>query len=1025
MKGDSSANDVGLTGTVISDDDDLDSDEENDYIDLDSPSIDNANFFPAAIHHLGAPVSAHIVNHEGILRSRNKRDSGLLIHASHGAGSDKTQTRPKSWTVSDSENHKKIESFIGNPVSRVPSWIHSKEQGPRALWASMKHDFDDDQSFLPRLEIEATAPVALKKTPRRRSVRWSDMSNFSHNASHLPGSILKIIMSYAVSSAEISKSYMLVCKQWSRAGARMLYSSPSFTTVSGYYEMIQTLLNPMAFHPYPAFVRHFHIPTIISDQLLIGDIDVALQLFPNLESISLKSCPSASNIVVQSISDHSPDLVSLDLAGCPISDSYLPDLFRHIPSLKSINLAGTKVTIATLVNIVDICTQIEHICLDGALPDASPLTFRPLTLSSPSRPLKSLSLRNSSIIDLSLRYVVSHCPDLKRVILDGSSGISDDSIIALALGSSQLETVQLAFCSFVTDVSLYALAKHASHSLRRVALAGCEEVSEQGVLQLARYCTSLQELHLHGCPKILSSPIASYHSGDRHLGVECLIRRESLCLLAKHRFRGSTAISRLSPAHLNKPLHDQENRSSSITPVPILTPTASSPSVSSQYDHHMGSHSGTAFLPFSPPVVMVDANVQTDISPEYLQHDSPAHNGNPDQYTAFPTSRRRSSKVSRKQSRRSMHSQSNRRRRTKDATNEDYYQPSNNVNSDSQTDSEDYDDYYDESRETMGVLKKLAEVLTNGVAANTTNMGRGLNPSNLNGTWPVSPLGPGGPFVYPGQHMSAMQHAAMTASPHNGAGMLQGHPINYGGSGPGYNPYMQPNINLNGSPQQYPSHVNKPFSNPSYEQNTAFNVPSVVLDSKSPLETVQTPNVQRTRTNSHSSGSSNESGAGRWSLRSSTSSNLSTSKLPLPLSSRSSNRTPTPSGVRTSSRLPVISTRGTSGVPISNTRLRSFSTSSQPHNNLPSHLLRSSEPPTPSSIDIQTRKTQNTGSGYGSRLSLSVGLTSPEPTRSFIKKIGPMDALTQKRDMEALRCIQEKSATEIATPHSTRLRKKQ
>eukprot|EP00842_Homolaphlyctis_polyrhiza_P001237 jgi/Hompol1/2113/HPOL_005854-RA len=494
-------------------------------------------------------------------------------------------------------------------------------------------------------------------------------------------------------------------------------------------------------------------------------------MFPNLESILMQSCQSVSNIVVQSLADHSPDLERISLQGCPVSDAYMPDLFRHSQKLKSINLTGTKVTIATLVAVMDLCPQIEHLYLDGALPDATPLTFTPLTLSSPTRPLKTLSLRNSSITDLSFRYVTMFCPGLTQVILDGSSGISDDSIVSLALASSQLETLQLAFCSFVTDVSLFALAKHTAHSLKRVALAGCEQITEQGVMQLVKNCKNLQEIHLHGCPQILNSYIAAYHTGDRRLGIECLIRGDSIRKLARHNrqrndphsqsrgphphgrsdSRGRSTLSRTERRGSTSSTASADvgsvvggSRPMSTTPTPPFNDRAATvtPSVVANGQTRISQPSkpvevpvSAAGAPVSKPVAddtlapkpktTADASVQTDIVTkveEIESSDDPESDASGD---------------ARKEKLRSRRAARNSRKQTKN----------NNAG--------DHDEIDTASREAMDVLKKFAEALTGGSAA-------GAGAGAVRPPWMMAQMPPGG-YIYPGAHMPMAQQAAIAA----------------------------------------------------------------------------------------------------------------------------------------------------------------------------------------------------------------------------------------------------------------------
>ncbi|RKO88470.1 hypothetical protein BDK51DRAFT_36836 [Blyttiomyces helicus] len=384
----------------------------------------------------------------------------------------------------------------------------------------------------PKFTPPAPAPAAPAAEPprllrRRSSMLFSSRTSSSSSLPDLPRpqSVSPVAARQSTGNLDIGA---LPLQRWSRGSARALYRCPPATSVNQFHELLQTLLNPGT-HPYAAFVSELHFPPSLSESLLMGDIDIALQLSPNLRAIRLERCISASNVLLQSLADHGRHLRRVHLRGCPVSDVLIPELVRSCPRLEVVDLAQTRVTIATLGVLVDGCEHLRSVDLEGCGASSEPLTHDPRRVKG--RPVRSLCLRNASVTDIHLRYAATRCPDLEVVILDGCPGITDDALVGLTVSCPKLRRLDASFCPRLTDLSMQCLAVH-SKLLEILSISGCDAVTPLGVQAVARGCPRLQEIVLNGCAGVEKTFVREYSArqGER----DCIVRGPAIKWLAGH-----------------------------------------------------------------------------------------------------------------------------------------------------------------------------------------------------------------------------------------------------------------------------------------------------------------------------------------------------------------------------------------------------------------------------------------------------------------------------------------------------------
>ncbi|CAG8594621.1 16625_t:CDS:2, partial [Acaulospora colombiana] len=119
-------------------------------------------------------------------------------------------------------------------------------------------------------------------------------------------------------------------------------------------------------------------------------------------------------------------------------------------------------------------------------------------------PLESFSLRISSYqgFDHFAKLWVQGQHYLRHLELDSARGLSDDSFLPIAKYCHQLESVELKYCTNLTDVSVSALARCRNSSLKKFTILNCDQLTDLGISELSEHCPNLTRVTIVGCLNI-------------------------------------------------------------------------------------------------------------------------------------------------------------------------------------------------------------------------------------------------------------------------------------------------------------------------------------------------------------------------------------------------------------------------------------------------------------------------------------------------------------------------------------------
>ncbi|KAF0689499.1 Aste57867_19056 [Aphanomyces stellatus] len=295
---------------------------------------------------------------------------------------------------------------------------------------------------------------------------------------------------------------------------------------------------------------------------------------PHLTYLDLSNCIQVSNTVVRDILQGCSSLQQLRLDNCRhITDAaFQPDQSLFYPlraclSLKVLSLAGcSQITHSLIVHIlkayrslVDLnlsrCKRITSECIKMLLTSSLHLRLRVLNLSftdigddalvassSSLSDLRELDVGQCKITDATLFSLAQTCPRLDVVRLRWCRQLTDAGLTRLAAHCPNLRVVDLNNCGLLTDVSVAALAQCAH--LAWVNLAWCENVTDAGVLDMAKGCPELEEVVLTYCSQLTDATL-------RGLVAHCPRLR---CLHLNGCTSMTTTGTRALPAHVQVPV---------------------------------------------------------------------------------------------------------------------------------------------------------------------------------------------------------------------------------------------------------------------------------------------------------------------------------------------------------------------------------------------------------------------------------------------------------------------------------------
>jgi F-box/leucine-rich repeat protein 14 len=231
-----------------------------------------------------------------------------------------------------------------------------------------------------------------------------------------------------------------------------------------------------------------------------------LHSVPMLTYVDLSGCYNLTeNVMEIAIQRELPNLNSLDLGLCKdVGDGTLGRIGTYCNNLRHLSLEGnTKITNAGLLLLAWGAKELVSLNLKSCR-NITDHGINVMAVNADGSPLGSklefLGLQDCKLTDKSLAYISRGMPQLKRINLSTISGITDTGLKYLA-EMPGLEEVNLRNCDNVTDLGLAYLSDDTKRpsTLRVLDLSFCSSVTDAGLAHVAKGLKSLEKLSISSC----------------------------------------------------------------------------------------------------------------------------------------------------------------------------------------------------------------------------------------------------------------------------------------------------------------------------------------------------------------------------------------------------------------------------------------------------------------------------------------------------------------------------------------------
>ncbi|GAB1605790.1 F-box/LRR-repeat protein 17-like [Argonauta hians] len=350
---------------------------------------------------------------------------------------------------------------------------------------------------------------------------------------NLPNSILLEIFKYLTIPERIH-SVELVCKKWSE-----LAKDPSLwrhinCQDFGHRTLSDEILDKIT--SYSNHVVHLDISNTIG--FSPEGISKVFKKCQSLTYLSLKGCCSLPDSAIQLIADYHHELERLYLDDCfSVTNPTIIKIFHSCPRLTHLSFgllldAETIDTMITccprlrLINLsyceavdsmsvmLDRCKHLEHVNLSNC-----PLTDSHLTPLTKLPALKHVYLNSVRITSKTPIEVAKHCTQLHTLSLCFNDCVDDSCIASVVHSARNLRVLKCIRCR-ITDKALISIGQCCSQ-LEQLDISFCSDVTAAGVGYVSAHCTKLHFLGLFSCDRVDSAFLFQLQEQRPHTRIYC------------------------------------------------------------------------------------------------------------------------------------------------------------------------------------------------------------------------------------------------------------------------------------------------------------------------------------------------------------------------------------------------------------------------------------------------------------------------------------------------------------------------
>lgn len=321
---------------------------------------------------------------------------------------------------------------------------------------------------------------------------------------HIPAEIVSYIFRF-LPLVDI-RSAALVCKMWaSAADDPMLWKNVTVVLYSKKRLLSPCLVDSLQRKNIQRVRFRSHCS---SEQIL----QVCRQLGASLQSVCFQGCRSVTGELIALIVQSCRNLAKLDLSSCRQLEFFRKtcvwmETTKNCIHLKEFSISSCKeVTDDTVKNVAKYFTSLQKLGLSSCK-DVSISTWQMLASNLPH--LVSLDLSRSDITDEALlKFAQLSSLSLKEINLSACKQLSDNGIVGLAKYQTKLEVLRIA-CVDITNTSVVAIDKYL-HGLAVLDLNSCRQVNDGSLVKCGNLLKTLESLNLYSCYQISSKGLDKF-----------------------------------------------------------------------------------------------------------------------------------------------------------------------------------------------------------------------------------------------------------------------------------------------------------------------------------------------------------------------------------------------------------------------------------------------------------------------------------------------------------------------------------
>jgi BTB/POZ domain/Leucine Rich repeat len=225
----------------------------------------------------------------------------------------------------------------------------------------------------------------------------------------------------------------------------------------------------------------------------------------HLRILNLSGCKKMTDKVVRFISNTCTNMRELNLSGCvKITDKNLTEVFYNLRAINILNLNGCKhITDNPCYIIAKQLPELSEVHLSQTNISDSGISSIVLGLNT----LHTLDISKTNATGASV-IAISTKASLQSLNIAGCHEIRDEHIDQLAQTNRQLHSLNIDDCKLVTDVSMTTLITNCRY-LTSLSMINCDKISKRTIELISRYTPELRVLNVTGC-----RPETCYAAGE-------------------------------------------------------------------------------------------------------------------------------------------------------------------------------------------------------------------------------------------------------------------------------------------------------------------------------------------------------------------------------------------------------------------------------------------------------------------------------------------------------------------------------